>query len=83
MSENLHCHETGRQIELLNEHSETLRISYILTQDSDGSDRYPVVELLTEGTNAAFQTFRLCSREDCDKVINALTETRNSAFPLP
>lgn len=77
-----HCHETGRQIELLNEHSETLRISYLLQKDINESDRYPVVELLTEGTNAAFQTFRLCSRADCERVISAITEAMNSAFPL-
>lgn len=83
MSDNLHCHETERCVELLNEHSETLRISYLLAKDTDGSDRYPIVELLTEGTNAAFQTFRLCSRDDCTKVIETLVEARDAAFPLP
>lgn len=81
MSANLHCHETGRQIELLNEHSQSLRINYMLAKDDDESDRYPVVDLVIEGVDGGVEAFRMCSREDCDKVIELLFSVKNAAYP--
>lgn len=83
MSENDHCFEHGRMISFLNENSEELAVEFKLVRELEDADRVPVVWLLIADLGGEQRCFRLWSREDCDKVINALTETRNSAFPLP
>lgn len=80
-TENQHCHETGRRIELLNEYSQTLYIEYRLAQDGEGEDRYPVVDLAVQDLDSTRHRFQLCSRDDCNKVIEILWSVRNAAFP--